>query len=95
MTTLMEANPLKFNNVNAKSLPDTYYRFFEVGLGYFMTQGISKDFASSYDFKKYQDMFGGQIDPSSIANSGSVKGATIAHMFQFSCTRFSVILASK
>lgn len=67
----MEANEPRLFNV---SLPDTYYRFFEVGLGYFITQGGAPDFASSYDYDKYQDMFGGEIDPTSISNGASLQG---------------------
>lgn len=69
----MKNNPNVFNTT-LQALPDTYYRFFEVGMGYFITQGGSPDFASSYDFEKYQDYFGGQLDPSSIASGASIKG---------------------
>ena len=73
MSTLMEENPQIFN-ISIDALPDTYYRFFEVGLGYFVTQGGSLAFASSYDFDKYQDMFGGEIDPTSISKTATLKG---------------------
>ena len=73
MTTLMEYNPRIFN-ISVDELPPSYYRFFEVGFGYFITQGGSPDFASSYDYDKYQDLFGGQIDPTSIATGATIKG---------------------
>ena len=75
----MELNP-KIFNISVNDLPSSYYRFFEVGLGYFITQGASPDFASSYDYDKYQDLFGGEVDPSSIANRGSIKGNTMIYV---------------
>ena len=76
MTTLMKANEPRLFNV---SLPDTYYRFFEVGLGYFITNGGSPDFAKTYDYDKYQNAFGGQIDPSSIKNDRNIQGMFTEH----------------
>ena len=73
MTTLMERNPRLFN-ITLQSLPDTYYRYFEVGLGYFLVQGGAPDWGSSYDYDKYSDMLGGEIDPSSIETGATLKG---------------------
>lgn len=66
----MRANPEVYN----VSLPDTYYRFFEVGAGFFITQGGAKDFASSYDFEKYSELIGGEADPTSIRNETTIQG---------------------
>lgn len=86
MNTLMAYNPRLFN-INVTSLPDTYYRFFEVGLGYFLVQGGSTDFGSSYDYDKYSDMLGGQLDPSSIESGASIKGEVMVHVLH-PCTNF-------
>ena len=58
MMKLRDGNPLLFNT----PLPEMYYRFFEIGVAYFMSQGGAPDFATSYDFKKYTDYVGGQGD---------------------------------
>ena len=75
----MKHNPSLFH-INVTSLPDTYYRFFEVGLGYFLVQGGSPDFGSSYDYDKYSDMLGGQLDPSSIESGASIQGEVMVHV---------------
>lgn len=69
----MKYNPHLYN----VSLPDTYYRFFEVGMGYFLTDGGSPNFASSYDFEKYERLIGGQVDPSSLQSSQNLIGDAI------------------
>jgi hypothetical protein len=62
MRKLMKENP-KFYDVSL--LPDTYYRYFEVGVGHFITHGGSLNYANTYDFKKYSGMLAGAPDPSS------------------------------
>ena len=73
MKPLMDANQHLYN----VSLPDTYYRFFEVGVGYFFTQGGKKDYATSYDFEKYSDLFGGAVDPTLIKNGSKLQGNAV------------------
>lgn len=75
----MKHNPRLFN-ITLQSLPDTYYRYFEVGLGYFMIQGGAADWGSSFDYDKYSEMLGGQIDPSSIETGASLKGKAMVHV---------------
>ena len=62
MRKLMKENPQLYN---VSLLRDTYYRYFEVGVGYFITDGGSVNYASTYDFKKYSEMLGGAPDPTS------------------------------
>lgn len=60
----MEANPQLFN---VSLLPNTYYRFFEVAMGFFIFDGKSSGYANSYDFEVYSPLIGGSLD-SSIQN---------------------------
>lgn len=48
---------------NVSLLPDTYYRYFEIGLEYFITDGGSPTYPTTYDFKKYESLLGGVFDP--------------------------------
>ena len=50
---------------NVSLLPDTYYRYFEVGVGYFITNGLDEHYASTYDFAKYRKYIAGTPDPTS------------------------------
>ena len=52
---------------NVSLLPDTYYRYFEVGVGYFITNAGDKTYASTYDFEKYNKFIAGTPDPTSKA----------------------------
>lgn len=56
---LMAANPQIYN---VSILPDTYYRFFEVALGYFIFDGKSPGYANNYDFEVYSELVGGSLD---------------------------------
>ncbi len=77
----MKENP-QFYNVSL--LPDTYYRFFEVGVGHFITHGGSLNYASTYDFEKYSGMLAGAPDPSSnTAKIRSPQGIYYVHAIQF------------
>ena len=60
----MKANSAFYN---VSLLPDTYYRYFEVGLGYFITNGYGSDpnYATTYDFEKYGKLVAGTPDPTS------------------------------
>lgn len=60
MQNMMYYNPDLYN---VSLLSDSYYRYFEIGLGYFITDGGSKKYATTYDFKKYQSLLGGVMDP--------------------------------
>ena len=62
----MEGNP---NLYNTSLLSDSYYRYFEIGLGYFMTDGGSSNYATTYDFKKYESLLGGVADPTLLRNA--------------------------
>lgn len=71
----MKANP----NIYNVTLPDTYYRFFEVGAGYFMTQGGAKDYGSSFDYKNYKEFIGGELDPTTLTNKTITEGKILAY----------------
>jgi hypothetical protein len=43
-------------------------KFFEVGAGYFMSQGGKKGYSSSFDYKRYKDYIEGVIYPQSFNN---------------------------
>lgn len=43
---------------NVSLFSDSYFRYFEVGLGYFITDGGSRDYSNSFDFKKYHSFLG-------------------------------------
>lgn len=66
MKKLMEYNT---NLYNVSSLPETYYRYFEVGLGFFITNGGDRRYAETYDFKKYGGLIGGAADPTLLQNA--------------------------
>ena len=62
---------MKYNRhlYNTSLLSDSYYRYFEIGLGYFITDGGSDTYASTYDFKKYESLLGGVLDPTLPQNA--------------------------
>ena len=64
----MQYNPRLYN---VSMLPDSYYRYFEVGNGFFITNGGSPAYASTYDFKKYGNLLGGVADPTLAGNATS------------------------
>lgn len=66
MKQLMKNNPQLYN---ASSLPETYYRYFEIGLGFFITNGGDSQYAETYDFKKYGNLIGGVSDPTLSQNA--------------------------
>ena len=66
MKQLMKHNSQLYN---ASSLPETYYRFFEIGLGFFITNGGHPRYAETYDFKKYGKLIGGVSDPTLSQNA--------------------------
>ena len=70
MAALIRANPQIYNI----SLPDTYYRFFEVGAGFFMTQGGAINYTSSYDYIKYTDLIAGEFNPTTMKNKTIIQG---------------------
>jgi hypothetical protein len=62
---------MKYNSqlYNVSLLPETYYRYFEIGIGFFLTNGGSRRYAETYDFKKYGDLIGGAADPTLQQNA--------------------------
>jgi hypothetical protein len=64
----MEGNPALYN---ISALPQTYYRYFEIGIGYFITNGGDSGYAETYDFKKYGNLIGGAADPTLQQNASS------------------------
>jgi hypothetical protein len=56
---------------NISKLTKDYYRFFEVGIGYFLRDGSQSDFVNNYDYKTYSKYFGGKND---ITTSGTHEG---------------------
>ncbi|XP_028396244.1 protein dispatched homolog 3-like [Dendronephthya gigantea] len=68
MTTLMKGNPSRYNmSMHSKD----YFRFFEVGLGFFLRNGSQSTFVNNYDYKTYSKYFGSRND---ITTSGTYEG---------------------
>ena len=70
MTTLMNGNPLLYNT---SSHSQDYYRFFEVGLGFFLRDGFQSAFVNNYDYKSYSQYFGGKNDITTSGTRESLK----------------------
>lgn len=68
---LMTANPQLYN---VSLLPDTYYRFFEVALTYFIFDGKSPEYANSYDFEVFSPLMGGSLDEGISENTHILQG---------------------
>ena len=66
MQTLMKNNPDLYD---ISLLSDSYYRYFEIGLGYFITDGGSPNYATTYDFRKYESLLGGVAVPTLSRNA--------------------------
>ena len=64
----MNGNPLLYN---ISELAKDYYRFFEVGTGFFLRDGAQSAFVNNYDYKKYSKYFGARND---ITSSGTHEG---------------------
>lgn len=62
--TLIRSNPDIYNVTSI----DNITRFFEVGAGFFMSQGGRNDYTSSFDYKNYKDLIGGVTYPHSFSN---------------------------
>ena len=73
----MENNP---EHYNVSLLSDSFYRYFEIGLGYFITDGVSPTYATTYDFKKYESLLGGVPDPKTITKSTSKSKLLFVHI---------------
>ncbi|CAB4012475.1 dispatched homolog 3-like [Paramuricea clavata] len=83
MQNMMYYNPDLYN---VSLLSDSYYRYFEIGLGYFITDGGSKKYATTYDFKKYQSLLGGVMDPTlsrTASNNTYLQGNTYGHRLAY------------
>ena len=77
MKKLMKYHPRLYN---VSTLPETYYRFFEIGLGFFITNGGDRQYAETYDFRKYGNLIGGASDPTLPQNSSiqrSIQGKVL------------------
>lgn len=70
MEILMQNNPQLYNN----TLPETYYRYFEVALGYFITDGLKPDYWKTHDFQSYSQLVGGEKDPSALTSGYNLQG---------------------
>lgn len=62
----MEYNPTLYN---LSLLSENYYRYFEIGVGFFITDGGNPRYAETYDFKKYGQLIGGAADPTLSLNA--------------------------
>jgi hypothetical protein len=71
MKVLMQNNSKLYNN---SGLPETYYRYFEVALGYFITDGLKPDYWKNYDFQTYSQLVGGEEDPSALSSGSKLQG---------------------
>ena len=69
MLPLMEANPSLYD---VSALPETYYRYFEVALSFFLFDGRSTGYANNYDFQVYSKLAGGALDKSLSTNTTSI-----------------------
>ena len=67
----MKGNPQLYN---ISALPDSYYRYFEVALGYFMTDGLTPGYWTNYDFQTYSQLVGGEKDPSAVTSGANLQG---------------------
>lgn len=67
----MENNPQLYTT---SILPDTYSRYFEVGLGYFITNGLQSDYWKNNDFQTYSLLVGGEKDPSAVSSGSDLQG---------------------
>lgn len=67
--TLIASNPDIYKISPIKHIT----RPFEVGAGFFMTQGGKKDYTTSFDYKKYKDLIEGVIYPHSLTNKSQGK----------------------
>jgi hypothetical protein len=70
MKTLMNGKPLLYN---ISTLSKDYYRFFEVGVGFFLRNGSKSAFVNNYDYKTFSKYFGGRNDITSSGTHDGVK----------------------
>ena len=59
---------------NISTLSRDYYRFFEVGLGFFLRDGSKSRFVNNYDYKTYSRYFGGKSDLTTSGTHEGIKG---------------------
>jgi hypothetical protein len=71
MDVLMQNNPKLYQN---STLPKTYYRYFELALGYFITDGLKQNYWKNYDFQTYSQLVGGEKDPTTVSSSSNLQG---------------------
>ena len=75
--TLMTSNPDIYKIIPVNDVT----RSFEVGAGFFMTQGGKKDYVTSFDYKKYKELIEGVIYPHSLSNKSQGKVHLRSHKF--------------
>lgn len=69
---LMKYNPRLYN---MSRISQAYYRYFEVALGYWLTQGNTS--YNNRDFVTYSLLLGGQVDPTSEVKIPSFQGKLV------------------
>lgn len=81
----MEYNPRLYN---MSRLSQAYYRYFEVALGYWLTQGNTS--YNNRDFVTYSLLLGGQVDPTSEVKRPSFQGKLF--LFFALCTKIKLAI---
>ena len=72
---LMKANPSIYN---VTILSNSYYRYFEVALGFFIFDGRSPGYANTYDFEVYSKLAGGSLDEGIAGDQNNIlQGETL------------------
>ena len=79
MKTLMRYNPGMYN---VSSLTDSYYRFFEVALGYWLTEGNRS--YSNYNYVTYGKLLGGAVDTTDPLQELNFQGIYVNTSFYIS-----------
>ncbi|CAB4019605.1 dispatched homolog 1-like, partial [Paramuricea clavata] len=91
MKVLMGNNSKLYNN---SGLPETYYRYFEVALGYFITDGLKSDYWKNYDFQTYSQLVGGEEDPSALSSGSKLQGNKYGNRLLFMAIAVNTTLSA-
>ncbi|XP_028396305.1 protein dispatched homolog 3-like [Dendronephthya gigantea] len=91
MGILMKGNPQLYNKT---ALPETYYRYFELALGYFITDGLKPDYWRDYDFQTYSQLVGGEKDPSALTSSSNLQGNKYGNRLLFMAIAVNTTLSA-
>lgn len=89
MRNMMKYNPRLYN---MSRLSQTYYRYFEVALGYWLTQGNTS--YNNRDFVTYSLLLGGQVDPTSVVKRPSFQGKLLKLLFSVQGLSYHMSLLS-